>query len=47
MITCNRVEFTKRAGEGEKSAVISSRANRLNRPVPQKRMLLCYNLSGV
>jgi len=47
MITCNRGEFTKRAVEGEKLAVFSSRANRFNRPVPQKRVLLCYNLSGV
>ena len=47
MITCNREEFTKRAVAGEKSAVISSRANPFNRPVPQKRLPLCYNLSGV
>ncbi len=47
MITCNRAESTKRARNGENSEVISSAANRFNRPVPQKRVLLCYNLSGV
>ncbi len=47
MITCNRAESTKRALNGEFSEVISPAANRFNRPVPQKRVLLCYNLSGV